>query len=86
VKEVLDKLEVIYPEDDFQYVLGVEEGKIVFRLTSVLNDYALTNERGIITPSRALLTHYKNEFGIITEDEVHELEDLLNNPSSKEAD
>jgi hypothetical protein len=86
VQELLDKLEVIYPEDDFQYVLGMEEGRTVFRVTSIINDYALANAKGIITPSRAILTHYKNESGIITEDEIHELEDLINNPLSKEAD
>jgi hypothetical protein len=81
LKELLASLKSsICEEEDFQYILALEGNRIVFRVVSVLNDYVQTSESGIYVPQRALLTHFRDQFGGFTADEIEELEELLNNP------
>lgn len=72
--------------DDFQYVLCIEEGEIVFRAASVLADFPMRVSDGSLIGNRGLLTHLKEKFGIFTPDEIAELEDLLRNAKSIERD
>jgi hypothetical protein len=72
--------------EDFQYIMGLEEGRIVFRVSSVLDDYVQPSDSGVLGIQRAILTHFKDSFGGFSEDEIRELEDLVNNPKSREID
>ena len=72
--------------DDFQYILALEGERLVFRSTSVLGDYVQASDSGLLLPQRAILTHLRENLGLITVDEIAELEDLLNSRSAKEKD
>ena len=72
--------------EDFQYILAVQEGALVFRITSVLGDYITTTSSGLLVPQRAILTHFRDQFGGFTQDEIEELEEMLNSPTASEAD
>jgi hypothetical protein len=71
-------------EEDFQYIIGLEEDRLVFRITSLLDDYVQASSSGVLMPRRALLTHFQDEFGGFTADEIAELESLLNSASARE--
>lgn len=82
---VLSKLtQASIGESDFQYLLGLEGGRIVFRVASVLDDYVQRTESGLLVPQRAILTHFKDQFGVFTVDEIEELEELLNDDAATE--
>jgi len=86
-RQVIEALGQVPPEpDDFQYVLCMEKGEIVFRATSVLADFHMRASDGSMTGNRGLLTHLKEKFGLFTPDEIGELQDLLRNPKSIERD
>jgi hypothetical protein len=73
--------------EDYEYFLALDDrGHIVFRLASILDDYAQSTESGLVIPQRAILTHFKDQFGGFTVDEIEELEQLINNPKAKEAE
>jgi hypothetical protein len=72
--------------DDFQYALCVEEGNIVFRAFSVLDDFPMRASDGTIIGNRGLLTHFKKQFGAFTLDEIAELEEMIRNPKASEKD
>ncbi|MGD0819221.1 MAG: Shedu anti-phage system protein SduA domain-containing protein [Desulfomonilia bacterium] len=88
IPEVNDFLKVLIQledgAEDFQYIITKEEGKIKFRITSILDDYVQHGQSGILVPQRAIISH--NEFGTFTLDEIEELEDMLNNQKATEAD
>jgi hypothetical protein len=84
VRALLDRIERQEQVDDFQYILAVENDRIVFRLTSRLDDYGIPNDKGIIVPCRATLTHFKDQYGGFLIEEILELEDLINDRSAKE--
>jgi hypothetical protein len=69
--------------EDFQYILAFEGDRFVFRPTSVLDDY-VQSEGGVLVPRRAVLTHFKDAFGVFTPDEIAELEELINNLKARE--
>ncbi|HET6979497.1 MAG TPA: Shedu anti-phage system protein SduA domain-containing protein [Pyrinomonadaceae bacterium] len=72
--------------EDFQYILTFSEDRVAFRVVSVLDDYVQQTAAGIYTPQRALLTHFKDQFGGFTSDEIEELEALLNSAGAREND
>ena len=72
--------------DDFQYVLGLEGGRPVFRAVSVMDDFAIRGPGGTVLGGRGLLTHFKEAFGAFTPDEIGELEQMLANPKAAESD
>lgn len=72
--------------DDFQYVLCIEEGELVFRAVSVLGDYSMRDSDGSVVGNRGLLTHLKERLGVFTPEEIAELEDMLRNPKAAESD
>ena len=84
---VVSLLEVIEHADgteDFQYVLTVENDRVVFRVASTLGDY-VTSEAGVLIPRRAILA-LGERFGCFSDSEILELDDLLNSPVAREAD
>jgi len=86
-RHVIEMLgEVPAEPDDYQYVLCIVKGELVFRATSVLADFPMRVSDGSIIGNRGLLTHLKNRFGVFTPDEIAELEDMLRNPNSIERD
>ena len=86
VRDLFASIEGREPTEDFQYLMALEQGRIVFRPTSILDPYRLEEGGGIIRPGMAVLTHFKDQYSSLTADELLELEDLINNPRAKEAD
>lgn len=86
VREVLLRLKDCEPIEDIQYLLELQGDRIIFRPTSCLGDYSLRSESGLIVPTRAILTHFKEQYGGFTSDEIEELEALINNAISNESD
>lgn len=84
-QEFLKRLKA-YPDaaEDFQYTLALDGDRLVFRVTSVLGDYVQRTDGGILVSQRAILSHFKDRFGGFTLDEIEELEELINNPKTRE--
>lgn len=72
--------------DTDHFVITVSEDKIVFRPVFTLSGNVRETKSGQLVPSSALLTGFKDTFGGFTPDEIEELEELINNPSTKERD
>jgi len=86
-RQVIETLGQVPPEpDDFQYALCMEKGRVVFRIFSVLGDFAVRFTDGTVTGNRGLLTHLKERLGVFTADEIAELEDMIRNPKASEKD
>jgi len=86
-RQVIETLGHVPPEpDDFQYALCMEKGRVVFRIFSVLGDFAVRFTDGTVTGNRGLLTHLKERLGVFTADEIAELEDMIRNPKASEKD
>jgi len=79
-------VDVEYVDDDFQYVLTFEGGKLVFRIASVLGDHVQRDRQGDLISQRSVLLHARNAFAFFANDEVDELEDLINTPKATEGD
>jgi len=63
-------------------LLGVLDGRLVIRPAGVLGAFAVdakTTEQTL-----AVLTHMKTAYGLVSPEEIQELEDLINDPSAKE--
>jgi hypothetical protein len=87
VGKLLDRLRSgVSGDEDVQYLLGLENNRLVFRPWSVLGDYVQQTGTGLLLPQRGLLTHLEGTFGIITSDQIEELEGLLNSRAAKELD
>lgn len=87
LQELLKRLETSRDgAEDFEYVIALREGRLVFRVVSVLDDYGQETRSGLIVPRRALLTHFRDNFGGFTSDEIEELEELMNSTTAKERD
>jgi hypothetical protein len=73
--------------EDYEYFISFDErGRIVFRVASVLDDYVQSSPSGLLVPHRAILTHFRDQFGGFTVDEVEELEELINSDSAREGE
>ncbi|HIJ74410.1 MAG TPA: DUF4263 domain-containing protein [Candidatus Hydrogenedentes bacterium] len=72
-------------DEDYQYMLALENGVIRFRVASTLDDYVQENDSGLWVPHRAMLQHI-DQLGWFTADSIHELEDLLNSSNATEND
>ncbi len=72
--------------EDFQFIMSLDDDRLVFRVTSVLEDYVQLSDSGMYIPQRAILTHFKDQFGGFTQDEIEELEELINSPTTREKD
>ena len=86
VRDILAALDGRSPVDDFQYMLTVENRRLVFRPTSVLDAFPMSRADGSKTNRLALLTHFRDQFAAVTPDELLELEDLINSSMTKEPD
>ena len=76
----------IIGDEDYQFILTLNQNQVAFRIVSVLDDYIQQNNSGLLLPQRAMLVHFQNQFGSFTWDEIKELEDLLNSPMARESD
>lgn len=72
--------------DDIEYIVALEDERIIFRPVSVLDDYVQRGHSGLLVPQRTLLTHFKDAYGLFTSDQIEELEFLMNNPLAREAE
>lgn len=86
VEDILTALLGREPAEDFQYLMALENDRIVFRPTSVLDTYQMQDSRGLKTTRLALLTHFKDQYASVTPSEILELEDRINNPRVREED
>lgn len=86
VTDVLSALEGKEPIEDFQYLMTVEQKRLVFRPTSILNPCSLRGKAGSVRQALAVLTHFREQYAGVTPSEIMELEDLINNPRVKEKD
>ncbi len=83
VKHLLESLAGRDPVQDHQYLLTLQNGRMVFRTTSVLDPYTMVG-RNKPTTRLALLTHFSDSYTGFLPCEVLELEDLINHPKVKE--
>lgn len=72
--------------EDYQYFLALENDRVVFRVSSILDDYVQASDSGLVVPQRAILTHFKDQFAGFSTDEIEELEQLLDDPKASEQD
>jgi hypothetical protein len=86
VRDLFAAIEAREPTEDFQYLMAVEQGRIVFRPTSILDPYCVEGEAGIVRPGLAVLTHFKEQYAGVTSSELMELEDLINDSRVREDD
>jgi hypothetical protein len=86
VRDLFSAIETRAQTEDFQYLMTVEQGRIVFRPTSILDPYRVKEENGIFRPGLAVLTHFREQYAGVTPSELMELEDLINNPRVQEND
>jgi antiviral defense system Shedu protein SduA len=87
VYELLATLDTnAYSDEDFQYAIGCEGDRFVFRPISILNDYVQRNTSGQLRPVRAILKHSRDNFGGFTSNDIAALEDLLNSGTARESD
>ncbi len=86
VRDLFAAIEGREPTEDFQYLMAIEEDRIVLRPTSILNPYRLADKSGVVRPSLAVLTHFKEQYSSVTPSELMQLEDLINDPQAKEED
>lgn len=86
VKHILEVLDGREPVEDFQYLITLENNRVVFRPTSILNTYQMQTRPGSSNTQLALLTHFQGEYTGIRPSEILELEDLINSRSAKEED
>jgi hypothetical protein len=84
VRDLLSAVEGNEPTEDVPYLMAIEEGRIIFRPTSILYPYCMQGEDGLARSGLALLAH-KNQYGSVTPCELMELEDLINDPRVKES-
>lgn len=85
IRDLLAQLDGRNLVDDFQYLLTLQEGRIVFRPTSVLDSYPMAGPEGRVVARSAVLSHFRDTYAGVTPDEILELEDLINHPRADEA-
>lgn len=86
-RQTIEALGRLAPQpDDFQYALCLEEGQVVVRTVSVLDDFVVRSAPETHIPARALLTHFKEQFGAFTAEEIAALEEMIRNPKARERD
>jgi hypothetical protein len=84
VRDILSALDGRNAVDDFQYLMTVENGRIIVRPTSVLGSFCMASDSASGKERVGVLTHFKDRFAAVTPDELLELEDLVNNPRVRE--
>lgn len=86
LSDVLGALDGRHEVDDVQYMMSLEQGRMVFRPTSILDPYQLDLGAGEPRSVAGVLTHFRDSYAAVTPDEILELEDLINSPSAREQD
>lgn len=85
VSGLLESVGARDPVQDHQYLLTIENGRLVFRTTSIVDTYSMTDARETAT-RLSLLTHFADNYTGFLPSDVLELEDLVNHPRVREAD
>jgi len=86
VVNILNSLAGREQTEDIQYIMTLEEGRIIFRPTSILDHFFIRDKKDNLTSGLGIITHFKDNFAAITTSEILELEDLVNNRSVRESD
>lgn len=86
LKLVLDNLDGRHPIDDHEYLLTLDRGRLVFRPTSILDPFDVIRAEGAPARRLAILPHFGSKYGGFRGSEILELEDLINNNVTREAD
>lgn len=85
VTRILEALGGRDPIQDHQYLLTVENTRLVFRTVSVLDPYIMEVKDETVT-RLGLLTHFNDAYAGFLPSEILELEDLINHPKVKESE
>lgn len=86
LRDILGALDGRNPIDAAQYLLTLENNRIVFRPTSILDPCRVAEMPPGGTSQLAVLTGLKKHHGLVTPDEILEFEDLINNSLVTEAE
>jgi hypothetical protein len=86
VRDVLTALHGHSPIDDIQYLMTLEDKRLVLRPTSFLDTFRMASSPGRTSDRLALLTHLRDRYAAVTPDELLELEDLINDRHLTEQD
>lgn len=86
LKDILAMLDNRSPVDDPNYLLTLEDKRLVFRSTSELGTYSVIRNSTAAPKQSALLTHLREQCGTVAPAELLELEDLINSSRTKESD
>jgi len=73
-----------YTPDDFEFIITEDHGRLRPAVVSVIADYVESSDSGILTQRRMLHLSGKCDFTAFTADEIAELEDLINDPLTRE--
>ena len=84
VSNILTALDGRDPVEDFQYFMALEDNRIVFRPTSILDQYNVQIENGATRSELALLTHFQDQYAGIRPSTLLELEELVNDQKTRE--
>jgi antiviral defense system Shedu protein SduA len=79
VRDILSALDGRHPVDDCQYLMTIENGKLIVRPTSRLGTFHMSAGLHAVNEHLGVLTHFKDRFAAVTPDELLELDDLINN-------
>jgi hypothetical protein len=86
VADIMKALDGREPVEDVQYLMTVENGRLVLRPTSILGEYAIGGTHGGRASGLGLLTHFEDQYAGVGPSELLELEELINNPLVREAE
>jgi hypothetical protein len=86
LRSILEILDAREPVEDVQYLLTFADNRVVFRPTSVLDSYPMQTDHGHNVQRLAVLSHFQDQYVGILPSELLELEDLINNLRTREAD
>ncbi len=86
LKVILDNLDSRHPIEDHEYLLTMENGRIIFRPTSILDPFSLARAKGPPVQQLAVMPHFTDKYGGFYTSEILELEDMINSRVTREAD
>jgi hypothetical protein len=86
LRDILAALDGRSLVDDTNYLLALEDKRLVVRPVSALGSYRVLPAGDPGRKQMAFLSHLREQFGSVTADELLELEDLINNRITREQD
>lgn len=85
-RQILENLDGRHPIDDNEYLLTIDQGRLVFRPTTILDPFDVARPDGSPVRRLAVLPHFAESYGGFRAAEILELEDMINSKSTSEAD